>query len=457
MRADALGRKVGDVALTPALDRLAARGTRFTHAFTTHPKCTPSRCAFLTGMYPHVGGHRTLDLPLRPEEPNFARHLREQGYQTVLVGKNHVTDPEATELTFDHHFRPGGDPFPPHDPDFPLGSYMHEPDLREREAHTDSRATERALHWLGEERDTERPFFLWVNWNVPHAPYTATTPFRGSLDRAAIEPFPDDPGHGKPPYQARLRETYGVDRMTSDQWRELTATYYEMVRMADDEAGRLLDGITRLGLDENTIILFWSDHGDFAGEHQLPEKWDTSFYDGIVRIPFLLAGPGVPEGVSSDTLVESIDLLPTALDIAGVGVPRGIQGRSFAPLLRGEPQNERATVLCQGGQEPELLARTVPADSRPRPCPAYLEKQRALEREPTINLRAKMVRGRRYKYCYHLGGFEELYDLETDPHELHNLAPDPAQAPLLAEQRMAMIEHLVAADTCHPYQDYLES
>jgi len=219
----------------------------------------------------------------------------------------------------------------------------------------------------------------------------------------------------------------------------------------------MYEALEKVGQLENTIIAFWSDHGDFAGEHQLTEKWDTCFYDCLTRVPLLLDGPGITQSLCSDALVESIDILPTLLNLVGVPVPKGIQGKSLVPLLTGQTETHRDLVFSQGGQEPALLALTVPVDAKPRPCYSYLLKQQSLVNDPHINLRAKMIRDHRYKYCYRHQGPEELYDLVQDPWELENIASKVENRDLLDSYRLKMMDKLVEADTVEPYQDFLES
>ena len=462
MKATALGLYGNRAGATPFIDAWARHAAVFEQCHTVHPKCTPSRCAFTSAQYPHVGGHRTLDLPLRPHEPNLIRTLRQAGYETTLVGKNHTGDPETTAGMFDHWLRISGrnDFEPKSGSAFPEGSYQIGEAQLPPDEFFDRIATRTAIDWL-EKRpaSTDRPFCLWLNWNAPHPPYSIPAPYHGCIDRATVDLPPADDPATKPPYHAELQRAYacGPDRMTDGQWRELAATYLDMCRFVDDQVKDVFGTLARLGLADNTIIVFWSDHGDFAGEHRLPEKWDTSFYDCITRIPLLMSGPGIPDGRTA-ALVESIDILPTVLRAVVVEPPKGIQGRDLTPLLHGEIDAIRTEVFCQGGQEADLLKLAVSPDGKPRPARAYYLKQQALYANPRINARAKMLRDARYKYIYHAGGFEEFYDLAADPHELTNLAHADEVAPaLLHHYRQRLMEKLIEVETVEPAQTYLES
>lgn len=444
--------------VTPFMDRLAERGARFENFFTSHPKCVPARAALLTAQHPHVGGHRTLELATRPDEPNLIRTLRESGYQSVMVGRNHMVDADTLPLTFDEYFDVGGKwTLEPEDPDsVPAGSFLVGRDPVAYNEHLDVVRTDAAIEWIEKQAQDAPPFYMQVNYNFPHCPYSVPDPFYGKLDRSQISLPPLPVSGALPQFHQVLRETYGLDQMSDDQWRELIACYYEMVSLIDHEMGRIFQTLEDRNLFDNTIFVVWVDHGDFAGEFGLSEKWDTAFYDCITHVPFIMAGPGI-QAQSVSALMQTIDVLPTVLDLAGVEPPKGIQGKSFVPVLNGKVDELYDVVLCQGGQEQDLVERTVPVDARERPCKAYLKKQQALCDTPYINLRAKMIRDHRYKYIFHSAGMEEFYDLEDDPMELQNRAEDPEYAELLYQYRLKMISKLVEAETVFPWQEGLEA
>lgn len=444
---------------TPFLTRLSGNSAQFDQCHVVHTKCTPSRCSLLSGQYPHVNGHRTLEMHTRPHENNLVRSLRDSGYRTALVGKNHVVDDATMPTTFDDYLpETGGFALEPADPPpMPIGSYFVGRDPVDHDQHVDVSSTTKAVEWLGERADTpDQPFFLWLNWVSPHPPYGTPDPYYGVTPRDKTPKFPLDSGLQKPRFQSALHEAYGLDAMALQDWHELTATYLDMVRLVDDQVQRIHAALEEQGMLENTIIVFWSDHGDFAGEHQLVEKWDTCFYDCLTRVPLLIHAPGRVDPIRCGALVESIDILPTVLELAGIPIPPSTQGQSLLPLMREEVPSIRDVVLCQGGQERAMLDTVRHWDS-PRPCRAYQIKQRALYDNPTINIRAKMIRGQRWKYVYRLEGLEELYDLETDPDELQNLARDGEYHETLHEQRRLLMHKLIEAETIEPHQGYLES
>lgn len=458
LQAGALGCYGQKAATSPSIDALATQAALFQQCHTVHPKCQPSRAAMLSGLYPHVFGHRSLQAPLTPSEPNFARILREHGYQSVLAGKLHDVSSELRPQTYDR-ILPGKNSRTWETPEnsLPEGSFWVGEDPVAEEDYPDISATRKALAWLREERDPSRPFLLSVNWHAPHPPYGLPSPHYGSVSREEVELPPIDDPSTKPPYQRELQRSYGTERFTASDWKEVIGTYFDMVRMVDTQVGQIVDTLQSLRLLENTIIVLWSDHGCFAGQHQLVEKWDTSFYDCITRVPLVLWCPSLIKPLVTDALIETIDLFPTLFGLIGLPLPEGIMGRDYSPLLRGEEFEGRAFVFCQGGQEEEVLRKTVAPYATPRPCRAYQMKQDALWRNPSINARGKMIRDHRFKYCYHHSGFEEFYDLEADPHELSNLAQDPAGGELLQHYRMLLLRKLVESENPFPLQEFLEA
>jgi len=456
-------RSIGsDPRAASCLSGLASQSVTAEHCYTVHPKCVPSRVALLSGQYPHVNGHRTLDLPARRHETNLVRELRGHGYRTTLFGRNHVVDDETMPETFAEWFpRRGsrqGDPTGAQliASGLPVGSYYVGEDRTPLAEHVDVCTTDDAVDWIQRRDASDPPFFAWVNWECPHPPYGVPAPYFGRTDRNAIALAPIDDPAGKPDLHATLIDAYRTGGMSADDWREVRGVYLDMCALIDEQVQRIVDALDAKGLREDTVLVFLADHGDFAGTHQLPEKWDTCFYDCITRIPLIVHAPGRLEPRRTDALIETIDVLPTMMSLAGLEPPPTVQGHDLTPVFRGESTGVRDEVLCQGGQEAAMLRRLAPADS-PRPCEAYKLKQLALVNRPAINARAKMIRDHQYKYVYRLEGIEELYDMCADPDELSNLAGDDAHRSTLDHYRQRLLKRLVEAESIEPYQAVLES
>ncbi len=200
------------------------------------------------------------------------------------------------------------------------------------------------------------------------------------------------------------------------------AIYYGMISLVDDAFGRILDAVERLGLSDNTIIIFTADHGDMLGHHDLWSKW--ALYDDDAKLPFIIRYPGQPaRGVAIDGLAEEIDLAPTLYELAGAPVPRGVQGASLIPMIEGRSEGKDAVFGYQSYGE-------YPAQIRPR---------------------RQMVRTHDWKLIHMPEGESLLFDLKNDPYEMDNRYDDPACADILRELKdRLLLWHIDAVDTTVP-------
>ena len=195
----------------------------------------------------------------------------------------------------------------------------------------------------------EQPLFLWVSFCNPHFPFDPPEPYDTLYDPAEV-PLPvwREGEMEHKPTQRQLQQERGYDQVTEAQLRKMVANYYGNISLVDDQVGRVLDVLAQKGLDENTLIAFTSDHGDHLGDHRLLLKSGVTFYDACVRVPFLIRYPAAfPPGAVCDELVESIDLAPTLLDVAGVPVPETMQGRSLVGLAEGEIEDWRDDAFSE--------------------------------------------------------------------------------------------------------------
>ncbi|MBA2277648.1 MAG: sulfatase, partial [Chloroflexia bacterium] len=283
-RADALGCAGDPVVQTPYLDRLAAEGARFTHAFVANPVCTPSRGSFMTGRYPHTTGVTHNQAPLPDEEVCFAECLAAEGYHTGYIGKWHLdgaarpgfVPPERRHgwqywAAFNRGHRYVDGVYFRDDPDELLTAPGFEPDHQ----------TDLAIDFLEASANRDEPFCLLLAWGPPHTPLDPPVRHRATYDPQRI-PLPAS-----------------VPAPVADLARRERAAYYGLISALDDNVGRLLGTLDRLGLTGNTIVLFTSDHGDLIGEHGLFRK--TVPYDEATRVPCIVRWPAhVPAGVERD-------------------------------------------------------------------------------------------------------------------------------------------------------------
>jgi len=312
----------------------------------------------------------------------------------------------------------------------------HEPgrfDAMPTAAHYSRWVAETAIDFLRSARDTAQPFFLWANFYDPHHPFVAPREYLDRYDPAALPAPIGEPDElaSKPPIQADAsRESYGglargfVD-YAPEELCETVRAYYAMVSLVDDETGRILAALADLGLADETVVVFTSDHGEMLGDHRLMLK-GPMLYEPAVRVPLILRWPArLPAGERRREIVEWIDLCPTFLALADLPPLPGNQGLSLLPLARGEPDAPtRGWALCE-----------------------YRDSGHPYD--PPVQV--TMLRRGQYKICVHHGPpatdrprTGELYDLAADPDELTNLWDDPGSRQIRVELEQYLLDVLVA-------------
>lgn len=383
---------------TPNIDSLARQGMRFEHAYLTASSCSPSRASIITGRYPHNTGAEQLHWPLPPDATTFVERLKHAGYYTAAVGKWHLG--EAVENHFDVVREASTAGF-----QLPSGPQQESP----RMIAGQPSGCEKWIDQL-RERPRGKPFFFWLAALDPHREY---------------EPGALDPPHSPhdvqlPPY---LPDTPAV--------RDDLTMYYDEIGRLDQYVGRVLQELDRQQVADNTVVLFISDNG-----RPFPRD-KTTLYDGGIRTPWIVRWPGhIEAGVVSQSLVSSVDLAPTFLEIAGLPIPETFAGTSICPILSDPTASVRNYVFaedhwhdfedharCVGTQRYKLirndyydLPATPSADALRSPT---WQAMRALRSAGGLTAsQENCFLSPRPKY--------ELYDLQQDPDELHNVYQDVA-------------------------------
>jgi len=444
-RADSIGAFGNRVASTPNIDALGARGTRFTQAYSQHSACSQSRISILTGWYPHVMGHRTLDHLLKPTEPNLLSTLRGAGYHIAWAGVRGdtfapggtsaatdffgFTSPPSLEAIADHHREV-----------YPEGHSMrnshyvgllkdgHAPDFDEAAVRT---AISLLVGGLPE------PFVLCITLFAPHPPFGVGEPWFSLHDRADM-PTPCPVGTGKPQFMAALRTRGGLDRLDPADWAEIAATYYGMVSRLDDQLGRVTGALRDSGLEERTLTCFFSDHGEYLGDYGLVEKWPSGLDDCLVRNPLVIAGPGVRDGQVCEGLTEMIDLLPTLCELADTEVGHVQFGRSLVPMLTGRTTTHRDAAFSEGGFRLDEERQNEPRAGHP-----YDVKTSLLHDEPQLVGRAVAVRTDEWTFVHRQCEADELYSRVRDPGETTNVVDVPEHSEVVAGLRARLLDWLV--------------
>ena len=461
-RADTLGAYGNAICETPNLDRLAAEGTRFTACRCQNPYCQPSRATILTGTYPSTHGVASVgvDLPTDMISQSLSAHLTNNGFRTALFGKGHfasafptfptrkVESVEGSALVepgwtgpyagFEHaelvlfghnvrfapamgswHWSFGPPPFGLH-----YARWLYrDGDKRGRERlrllqpeaakqrwepiqtwhsalaaedHTSTWVGDRAVDWL---KNVDRPFFAWVSFCDPHHPMDPPAPWSDMYSPRDVAPmlpkWVDGELQNKPPihvaWAGGLRGTPfewanpGGAHLKREELAIMIAAYYGMVSMIDAQVARLLEALDERNLASDTLVIFTSDHGELLGDHRQLFKGPVH-YEGLLRVPLIVRGGAFEAGSVVDEPVGLIDLAPTILGAAGLEVPPSMEGR---PLL--------------DGQRPYVLTEN--------------------DHQAGFKLSLRTLTTKRHKITRYVGreGLGELYDLQEDPDEMHNL------------------------------------
>ncbi|HBE01517.1 MAG TPA: hypothetical protein DC049_03445 [Spirochaetia bacterium] len=444
---------------TPFLDQLASRGVVFNNHYTVHSKCVPSRSALYNGRYCHNGGHRTLGIPLQAGEINLAEILKNNGYETALALKNHTVSDKISNLCFSS-FLTQNEEEPDADAAGFTSNCRKEGDLKadnylwgrlniDEKQHTDYKGTQQAIDYINKSR--EKPFFLNINYKFTHPPYTIMEPYYSCIMKKDISLLPGNPGQDKPEFMKKLHELHRFSELTEHDRKEMLACYYGMIAFIDNRVKELYNALEKSGQLDNTIIIFTSDHGDFAGQYGLPEKWDTIFHDCLLHIPLTIHYPKNFNCRQINAFSENIDLLPTLLDILGLAHPYGIQGKSLLKCLRGETTEHKEYVFAEGGHEKELLELKIEPDNTRKKIVGYLIKARLREIMPDSLRKAKMIRTDKYKLVYRIKDKNEFYNLENDPQEMTNLYYSGKFKQQIAALEKMLLNHLIETEENLPF------
>ena len=409
---------------TPNLDRLAARGVVFDNAYCPAPLCVPSRMSMMTGRHPHEVGVWTNEHTLDSSIPTFAHAMGAAGYQPVCIGRLHSIGPDqllgfADRLVGDHcpNFSGGAQP----DRGFLSGTQAPDrlslersgPGQSSYQVH-DEDVTATAVHYLDQRGVQARaglltePFNVTVGLMLPHQPFVARR-----ADYDLYEGRVPMPRHPRPiseethPHLLRWRAQTGIETVSDEAILRSRTAYWALVARMDAMIGQVLEALRENGLEENTLIVYSSDHGDQLGEHGL--WWKQTFYEYSARVPMILSWPGVlPQGTRSDRVVSALDLNATMVDALGATPLPGSHGRSLLSLFGDDAQEWEDVVFSE-----------------------YCTDDGCQHR---------MIRSGPWKLNYYHGQEPQLFNLEEDPAELCDRASDPACSDVRAELARRLLE-----------------
>lgn len=439
-----------DICKTPNIDRLAQRGMKFTNAFTPAAICAPARASVMTGLFPHKHGVIDNHTDIKEGIPLLGDCMTQAGYYCGYAGKWHVSPNKApTDCGFQDgkafmgYGFPGSRVFkslkfdaPPRNTPNYYEEYLKEngyypvdisegfmgnnPNLQIQEmyARHDGPLESTIEYFVADEtcrllekaKQEDKPFFLWANFWGPHSPSIVPEPYYSMYDPKDIKEHPSykETFEDKPYGYYLTEKMWGLGDYGWDAFAQTIARYYGHCTMIDDMVGMIVKKLEEIGELENTIIVYTADHGDCLGAHKLIEKGAFTF-DEIYRIPMIVSGAG---NVDNDSFVYLHELMPTALEIAGITPEKPVDGQSLLPLMMGEQaDNGRTEVFGEFHSH------------------FYCCRQR-------------MIRNRRYQFTFNESEKGELYDFEKDPYQLHNVCYDPAYASIKKDMIEKMSQYM---------------
>lgn len=475
-RWDALGVNGNSEIETPHLDRLAAAGVRFDHCFVQNPVCMPSRVSFLTGQYPSTLGLSHMGVPVPADAPTLPRLLRNYGYYSGQIGKLHFLPHANRDHRQPHpaygfdHLEISDEPGSYHDayrawvaaqaPEqldrISLGEapssieWKRIMNVRDGIAHPEERfvkcalasrcrselthtafVAEQTMEFLTRHRDG--PFLCVAGFYSPHDPWVAPQEFLDLYDPATLT---------LPPFPPALDARRGPQHFSDDELRSARHGYYAMVSEVDHHVGRILDRLDALGIADNTIVVFTSDHGEWLGEHLRYGKGYPG-HDAVTRVPLLIRWPSGASAGRCSRIVEALDVVPTLLEAVAIQRPAALQGSSLLPDLRRE---EGAGPGCAITEMTPVAGRRVHRQLIGAGAGRTITEMTQPERH------WKTLRVEGLRYVVDADGSEALFDLERDPLAYQDVAGEGEYATRLQAVRKRLLERLLARERPLPRQ-----
>ncbi|MCZ8511714.1 sulfatase-like hydrolase/transferase [Paenibacillus filicis] len=430
------GKDVGclgnEVIRTPNAVALAGEGVAFSNCFVQNTVCTPSRCSFMSGRYPHVKGHRVQEhkLVVADGDPVILKELKDKGYYVWCNGIGPVQCEDISECCSELFVPEPGSYQPYSGPvmdaehrlfySFYRGKAGDEPMVTRDDA-----IVQGAINFLNSK--PQEPFCLFINLAAPHPPFRVEEPYFSMYDRDKLPPIIPQPEPGtKSAFLDKVRDRMGLDRLSEGELKEILAVYYGMITKVDASLGRLTEAVRLNGYWDDSAVFLFSDHGEYAGDYRMVEKSQNNFDDSLSKVPLIIKYPSsisIPiRERPVDALVEMLDFYATVAELAELPNRHTTFSKSLVPVSQGLADEHREVVFCEGGalayephtHEPNGL----------KPGAQYWPRVGAQNDYPELHGKVVMARTKTFKYVKRLYERDELYDLTKDPDELHNLIED---------------------------------
>lgn len=492
-----------------AYERIASEGTAFDRACSVTPLCSPARASMLTGVYAHKHGitrndRRSLQEAMSEGTPVVAHYLRREGYRCGYFGKWHAGTGNAERYGFEgfslegygapyqseaynEYLKRFGLPDPIVDVEWSIsGKALREINMKDVESFAGASAngfrsastahfkspveateayfiSELACDWLEEATGGDQPFFLRVDVWGPHQPYLVAEPYRNLVDKRLIPEYPNFANSfgDRPDYHKRDREEWRkrTGFTAWEQWQPLVARAYEHFAQTDSALVKILDALDRLGIADNTIVIYTADHGDILATNGGLFDKDAMLTEETMAIPLVVKWPGVTDQArTTEELVTNMDLVPTVLEWVGAEVPAHMDGLSLAGLLkrlsadgsadsgRLEEAGDMENTGSSDGMQGAAVAFERQGSSGIRDGSLWREELMAVHfGHKEYGKIQRILYWKQFKYVAHLDDTDELYDLNQDRFELRNLIDTPDMQAVLGEMKRRlyrqMLEH----------------
>lgn len=469
MRADSLAHLGNPTSKTPYLDKLAqTESVSFSNAFCQNPVCVPSRCSFLTGLYPHVNGHRTMYHALHDHETSLFKELKDAGYYVWMNARNDFLAAQEEGL-FEKHASEvfyGGDIMPapgtkknmrgaPGSKHF-YSFYSGELNVDENgENHDyDDECVNKSIDLI-KHYDKDEPFCIFLGLTKPHPPYQIEEPYFSAVNREMLQrriQLSDDEMAKKPKIIQELVKEMHTDLLANNDWDELRGCYLGMCMKVDEYVRDICEALKEKGIYDDTAIFFFSDHGDYTGDYGMVEKTQNTFEDCLVNVPLLIKPPkgySLDPGVS-DSLVELVDFYATAMDMCNVTPSHSHYGKSLVSVVGDRNNKVRDFVYSEGGRLAEEIHCTDADVKTLNPYNPYYPRNNA-QQDSVVHTKATMIRSDKYKYIRRKYEKDEFYDLEKDPSEKVNQIDNPVYKDEILRMQLEMLEWYQTTCDIVPY------
>ncbi len=422
---------------TPAIDSIAKKGVRFTKAYTPIALCSPARGSLITGLYPHnhgqlanMGNFNSVFDQQILNKPNYIRLLKNEGYSVSYVGKWHLPkegdkdfwgfDNWYTSKDWIEYLKKEGIDFVYGKDEVQRLEWGTNPPFCGRSVLPGDKKSEKitadkVMEYIEQNKNSEKPFMICAGFFGPHFPYAVPEPYNTMYNPNEIKRWGnfDESFDNKPNIQQKEMLRWNTSQLTWPDWQKVIAHYWGYCTFIDDQIKRILDYIEEIGISEETIVIYTTDHGDMLGSHRLFNKGFNA-YEEDNHIPFIVKWPGVTKEDSVCTeYISLVDLMPTLLQMGEAPIPDDLDGRDLTPLLSNKiPEDWNDSILVEfHGYESTLAS-------------------------------IRMVRDDRWKYVYNPFDRDELYDMQSDPYELRNLADQLGFKHVLRRMKQKLLKWL---------------